>query len=245
MRPLRPGVPDESPALHARHSLWVNLPSCGASQPRGGSRPWRRRPFVEAKLRVDRPVGRFDSNHGTWMKRCKTLEPHASARAQECDSGSEISQRWKLLAEIEKAQTEMWRTAKFSGRMRGAAAPAERIHAPKLDGDETTVREEHNFQPAAGTASMAQSAVRAVARAVGPAMRRWRAFWAVDHAASAFRTDDEQQEWLDRARDSNEKARRKVAADYARNNILPRISIDFQGGGVRAHLRPAEGRGGL
>jgi hypothetical protein len=87
--------------------------------------------------------------------------------------------------------------------------------------------------------------VRAVAGVVRPAVRRWRAFWDVDHVAGDFRTEEEQEAWLEAARVHNARLERASMQSYARRHILPRIV--FQGDSMLPTLtRPTSAaHGGL
>jgi hypothetical protein len=76
---------------------------------------------------------------------------------------------------------------------------------------------------------MAGIVTRVVSRALGPAVRRWSAFWSIADAANVakdFRTAEEQQAWNEAANEHNARLKKDAIRRYAKESILPRVVLD-------------------
>jgi len=79
---------------------------------------------------------------------------------------------------------------------------------------------------------------RAVARGLAPAVRRWRAYWDVDHRAANFVPREELEAKLDAEREEYDAYAKEMAQAHARRDVLPRVHVDWSKGLGGITLQP-------
>lgn len=74
------------------------------------------------------------------------------------------------------------------------------------------------------------AAARLTARAIGPLVRRWRAFWDVDHVAPRFYTPAEFEAVEEARQEAWDAAVKRMAVRHVKTQVLPRVNVDLSQG---------------
>ena len=98
----------------------------------------------------------------------------------------------------------------------------------------------HALGPHARRMALTARAARAVARALAPPLRAWRAYWDVDHRAVNFMSDEEFERMCEREREARQEGRKAEAMGHLTADMLPRVRVDIARGLDAVQLAPRQ-----